>query len=418
MIEAWQHATGDTITVAVVEAPFDQEHIDLHGNISSQIPSNQPSGAMIDEHATNVAGILGATTGNGKGMAAVAPDANIVSLSDLYNYPFTQSSLIDVYNASWGPYDGTMGITDVDPLTTVISSAAIATANGSSVVFSNGNGGPHDQSAYDAIVSSTDTIAVTSVTDWASLPSYNELGSNIVISAYSGVGVNGITTTSMDNNFIDDFTGTSASAPLVSGIIALMLENNDLTQRDVQSILINTALMIDMDNSSWGTNLAGYTTSNQYGYGVIDAEAAVLAAQNSDYLISDHQPLTEILTSDQFTNSSNGDSVSIINRDLIAEQVVLNILSIDYFGGDENLQISLTHELNNESFSSTLFLPTITDTQQSYDAWSALSVQHFGESLEGEWNINILDTVTDTYLDGDQFEVELKFYYYDASSTI
>ena len=65
------------------------------------------------------------------------------------------------------------------------------------------------------------------------------------------------------------FSGTSAAAPVVSGVIALMLQANpELDWRDVQHILIETA---DKNpGEDWGDkdhlNKAGYSHSYNYGF--------------------------------------------------------------------------------------------------------------------------------------------------------
>ena len=148
---------------------------------------------------------------------------------------------------------------------------------------------------------------------------------------------------------------------------------------------------------------------------------AVQAALNGEYLISDHAMITETFNSSDFNNNSDGDSISFGDSNHIVEQVQLTIGAIDYTGGtggDENLQITLTHELDDKSFSSTLLFATTTDTPQNYDDWGALSVQHFGESLEGTWTVSMYDTLSSTFLDASNFEVDLEFFYYDPSITI
>ena len=109
--------------------------------------------------------------------------------------------------------------------------------------------------------------------------------------------------------------GTSAAAPTITGVVALMLSANpNLTWRDVRHILATTSRQIDSgygsayqrneqinlagytftgDTSSaltdgastarldygWQTNAAGYKYSNWYGFGLPNAAAAVAAAQ-------------------------------------------------------------------------------------------------------------------------------------------
>ena len=59
-----------------------------------------------------------------------------------------------------------------------------------------------------------------------------------------------------DTLYTSRFGGTSAATPLVSGVIALMLEANpNLTYRDVQEILVRSARQNDDLDESWITNL-------------------------------------------------------------------------------------------------------------------------------------------------------------------
>lgn len=101
--------------------------------------------------------------------------------------------------------------------------------------------------------------------------------------------------------------GTSSAAPNLSGVVALMLEANpNLGYRDVKHILAKTAKKVDSDNSGvtstsviegssspvvldqgWVENAAGYWFSNAYGFGAVDASAAVRMAKHyTDYLPS------------------------------------------------------------------------------------------------------------------------------------
>src|SRR5690606_36746184 len=72
----------------------------------------------------------------------------------------------------------------------------------------------------------------------------------------------------------------SSAAPHVAGCIALMLEANpNRTWRDVQQILVETSTKNDPSDSGWFTNAAGYHYNHNYGFGRINAAAAVEAAR-------------------------------------------------------------------------------------------------------------------------------------------
>jgi subtilisin-like proprotein convertase family protein len=73
--------------------------------------------------------------------------------------------------------------------------------------------------------------------------------------------------------------GTSYACPVVSGVVTLMLEANPLlTYRDVQGILAATTSRNDPTSPLWTTNAAGFIHNIRYGFGMVDAGAAVAAA--------------------------------------------------------------------------------------------------------------------------------------------
>ena len=91
--------------------------------------------------------------------------------------------------------------------------------------------------------------------------------------------------------------GTSAATPNTSGAVAMMLEANPkLSVRDIKYVLAKTAKHVDPNfagvssttiisgstvvlEQGWVTNAAGYAFSNRYGFGAVDAAAAVAAAK-------------------------------------------------------------------------------------------------------------------------------------------
>ncbi|PPU69238.1 S8 family peptidase [Xanthomonas pisi] len=92
-------------------------------------------------------------------------------------------------------------------------------------------------------------------------------------------------------NYNAVMNGTSAAAPTVSGVAALILSANaSLSARDVKYILATTARQIDpwqprvvyqgsVIDPGWITNAAGHHFSNWYGFGLADAAAAVYKAR-------------------------------------------------------------------------------------------------------------------------------------------
>ncbi|NJC01092.1 subtilisin family serine protease [Xanthomonas sp. 3272] len=93
-------------------------------------------------------------------------------------------------------------------------------------------------------------------------------------------------------NYTARMNGTSAASPTVAGVAALMLgANPQLTLRDVKYILATTATQVDptqpkalyngtVIDPGWVTNAAGHRFSNWYGFGLVDAAAAVERAMH------------------------------------------------------------------------------------------------------------------------------------------
>ena len=66
-------------------------------------------------------------------------------------------------------------------------------------------------------------------------------------------------------------TGTSASAPMAAGIIALALEANpSLTWRDDQHLIVKTSQPRNLKATDWRTNGMKRKVSHSYGYGIMD----------------------------------------------------------------------------------------------------------------------------------------------------
>ncbi|KOO35697.1 domain of subtilisin, partial [Chrysochromulina tobinii] len=129
-------------------------------------------------------------------------------------------------------------------------------------------------SRFTIFVGATDKLGLHSY--------YSETGSSLFISAPGG------DTTQHLNNWhvaatgsgcAEQGQGTSYACPVVSGVVALMLQANPLLGwRDVQGILAATTSRNDPTSSLWTTNAAGFIHNIKYGFGMVDAGAAVAAA--------------------------------------------------------------------------------------------------------------------------------------------
>jgi len=285
---AWNRGyTGRGVTIAVVDDGVYWNHEDLRPRIQQTLGRNwngapggetdpTPSGSQL--HGTMVAGLAAATVGNGWGIAGVAPSANLVSFrllggtmdSSMEAEAFgLHNELISIKSNSWGPTENSLS----GPAQSVVNALRDGTRNGRGglgvvYVFAGGNDGPGDNVNNDGYANSIFTIAVNALNVYGKRPWYAEPGCCLLISAPSGDSNNMISTTMGGTGYRYGSTGTSAAAPQVSGVIALMLEANPkLSWRDVREVLIASAALTDDIDPDWQTNGAGYHFNHYYGAG-------------------------------------------------------------------------------------------------------------------------------------------------------
>ena len=192
---------------------------------------------------------------------------------------------IDIFNNSWGAaYLARPGLA----IAALEKGAEVGReGNGNIYVFSAGNEVGADLN-FNAFASARQTIAVGAIGQDDRRTSYSTPGDTLLVTAYSsdeegGPAVFSTAFPSLDPEsdlpIHDDFGGTSASAPFVSGVVALMLDANpDLTARDVRHILVETAYQVDPGHRDWSKNGAGRDFNPHYGFGAVDPVAAVEAA--------------------------------------------------------------------------------------------------------------------------------------------
>ncbi|MFZ5438571.1 MAG: proprotein convertase P-domain-containing protein, partial [Myxococcota bacterium] len=81
-------------------------------------------------------------------------------------------------------------------------------------------------------------------------------------------------------NYSSTMNGTSGSTPVAAGVGALVLQvRPELSYRDVRRVLALSARQCDASSPGWSTNGAGLHVHHSYGFGVVDANAAVALAR-------------------------------------------------------------------------------------------------------------------------------------------
>ena len=290
---------GAGVNVVVVDDGMDYEHEDLSANVNTARNHDYTGGDDIydpfEYHGTAVAGIIAARD-NSLGVRGVAPRATLYGYNLLLNSTDANDAdavqrdpETDVSNNSWGPPDGP-GLDAAPGIWEMAIEKGITEGSDGKGIFyawAAGNGAlVGDNSNYDGYANHYGVTAACAVNDQGQRASYSEEGANLWVCAPSSDFTrdrHGITTTDNDDFYRDSFGGTSAAAPIVSGVAALVRSTNTaLSWRDIKLILAASARQNDADNAGWedgalkyGSDTERYHFNHEYGFGVVDAEAAV-----------------------------------------------------------------------------------------------------------------------------------------------
>ncbi|OZM56499.1 hypothetical protein CIB95_12040 [Lottiidibacillus patelloidae] len=326
---AWARGiTGKGVTVAVVDSGVSQsERNDFGERLIGRVTLNSN---VQDEfgHGTHVASIIAGdgTASNGK-YVGIAPGANILSVKySNANGMSTEADLVDAlqwifenrqdYNIRVVNISSTVGTKSRYTESATAAAVELLWASGVVVVTSSGNNGYDSCSTCSAPANDPFVITVGAVDDngteylgddfqkpWSSKgvtmsgvskPEVMAPGTNIV--AYMPYGNN---RNVKPENVVDGayfkMGGTSMAAPVVSGVVALMLEANpDLTPNQIKWILQATGRdylefkdrflrqlskeqkdNLDIDNVHHS-----YRAYSSGDYGIVNADAAVYYAVN------------------------------------------------------------------------------------------------------------------------------------------
>ncbi|MCG7973670.1 MAG: S8 family serine peptidase [Candidatus Thiodiazotropha taylori] len=445
---------GRGIRIVVVDDGVEIGHEDLAANVavdqswdyqnSDTDPSPpQPSASDPFAHGTAVAGLIAARDLNGVGVRGVAPRASLIG----YNAILTNTDAdkadamsrdaVDnaVSSNSWGSFDSTGMLESPPSLWESAIQTGLASGRfgrGIVYVFAGGNGAERgDNSNHDGYVNNRGIIAVGAVGNDGRQADFSESGANLWVSAPGSDCVlstdrtgelpyndSSDGTSDVSNRSYTCFSGTSAAAPVVSGVVGLILEANpNLGWRDVRLILARTARKNHASDSGWlttGTN-PRYNFNHKYGFGVPDAQAAVALARSwtnlgqerthTTDLESPNEPIADMgTTTSTITVSNSGiDHIEYVEITFSASHTEPGDLEILLTGPDGSQ--SLLSEPRGCSSGFPLFTRV---TCSSFNGWVFGSARHLGAAANGDWTLTVRDRVT-----GDSGTLQswrLKFY--------
>lgn len=315
---AWDLTTGvykvgslkdQAVKVAVIDDNFDINHEDLKDNVIAyrNFDANPDDNNVLPQngqysHGTSVTSFIAASA-NQKGLVGVAPDVKLILIKQEYisdsrtiaAFEYAKSQGAKVINCSWGTANG--------PSQALSDKIQELKNEGINIVFASGNDNKdldvasNDESELDSVIG----VGSSNASNERSV--YSNYGSKIDVLAPGGdlnsgkPGVLGAFVPNTETNTKDPIThnynidsnnysftqGTSFSAPITSGVIALMLSvNPKLNPDEIRTILIETA-----DKIGSGTNYSDIfndgtsSTFDRYNaYGKINAYKAVKRAKD------------------------------------------------------------------------------------------------------------------------------------------
>jgi subtilisin family serine protease len=232
-----------------------------------------------------------------------------------------------------------------------------------------------------------------------------------------------------DCNYTARMNGTSAAAPSVTGVVALLLEANPaLSWLDVRYILAKTSRQVDPGiaavtytpagastplvlSDAWVNNRGGFHFQSRYGFGLVDANAAVAMAQRYEAptgrrLAPVSAAVASAVRNQAMPESSGRVSVSeqsfrfANGGDLWAGPMQVDLRFNNTLGRSINpgtLQFEL---LNTESGERSILMPAYTGwyvggkfnpiPPQGSQDFRFFSNAFYGGSLSGNWTLRLL----------------------------
>ncbi len=463
----WSTNKGTGVVIGIVDDGLQRTHPDLAANVDETLPTrhiditdgdldptptaltDDPGTEYVNEaefgdnHGTAVAGMAAARGNNGIGVTGVAPEAKLVGIR-MISGPNTgadeaqafghMSAVIPIKNCSWGPTDVPWVLGTIAPVAKTGLTNAVTTGRGglgTIFLWAAGNGrGQQDQSNKDNYANAIEVCAIGALTKTGAPASYSEYGANVVAAAPA----DGVYTTDLmglagynpsldrrpisDKNYDSEFNGTSAAAPVASGVAALMLKANpNLGWRDVKEIFLRSSRKVAPTDAEWVSRSGGNVAlppikhNPKYGGGMLDAAAGAAMATNWANLPT----VTSQTLSTQQTTTIPDNSTAGITKSfdfaskpaLRVEHVELTLDMLHPYRGDVEIQlispggvVSTLAYVSSYDGGEEVFDPQfeqpLDPASRGYRPWTFTSLRHWGEGSQsnlGPWRLVLRDKV-------------------------
>jgi Ca2+-binding RTX toxin-like protein/subtilisin-like proprotein convertase family protein len=444
ILDAWADFTGRGVRVGIIDNFFDIDHLDMNGRFdlaASRDLADQPDSMNIrpdsvgNSHGTMVAATLGANGDDGAGMVGAAFGATMVgyvlrfggtsqarnTLTEHLNRALSDN--IDILNNSWSfstAFADDFSSSVWRDLAVALERHAVEGRGGLGTVMVVGAG---NDRAYDAVrwwldgdntnnhntTNSRYMITVGATGETGMVTDFSTPGASVFVAA-PGEMILTANVEDGDGDRTDDYIfarGTSLSTPIVSGVVALMLEaNHALGYRDVQDILALSADRIDPAGAGWINNGAsnwnggGMLVNSDVGFGLVDAHAAVRLAETwtGRQVHANEVQVTGIVGQEG--------SLAFVEGGMRTFDVALQNADVDFAAQWLELSVDIAHDnigdltitLVSPAGTRSVILDRPTGGSNTKDdlVFKLSSNQFWGESVNGNWTIEVADHGTGT----------------------
>ncbi|MEU4241235.1 S8 family serine peptidase [Actinoplanes sp. NPDC026619] len=266
--QAWERSTGAGAIVAVLDSGVNVGHPDLAAQVlpgADMTTGTEGPAHDVFGHGTHVAGTIAAATGNGTGIAGIAPDVKILPVQVLNDNGSGQMS-VAAQGVVWATDHGAdvinLSISGASSEQSMTAAIAYARSRGTVVVASAGNdrqkGNP---ASYPAAEPGVIAVAATDQSD--NVASFSTAGGYVDIAAPG----NAILSTYIQGSGYARMNGTSMAAPHVAAAAALLRSADPaLTPDQIEQTLESSAV-----------DLGAAGRDDDYGYGRLDIATALAA---------------------------------------------------------------------------------------------------------------------------------------------
>ncbi|MCW5943361.1 MAG: S8 family serine peptidase [Fimbriimonadaceae bacterium] len=442
---AWNaNRTGSGVVIGIVDDGLQTNHPDLAANYASgesfdfgegnAVPNPVYSG---DNHGTAVAGVAAARGGNAIGITGAAPLATLAGLRVDFEFPtdamFGDAALfrssgatrtIKIKNHSYG-----IGSTFV-PNATENNAVTTSSAAGTIHVFAAGNsrGGSVQDVNKVRPQNNPGVITVAALASDGRFAEYSAFGAPIVCTAPSSgsagmfdvvatdrtgaAGYNPAEDDFPNQDYVGRFGGTSASAPLVAGVLGIVKQvKPTLDARFAKHLLVRTCKVVDPTDATegsdggWKTNGAGVKFNQNYGFGLIDAGALVAEAANWSGVTTQVARTTGTVNVNAAIPDNNPTGISrtfTIAQGGKLEEVLITLNVTHTYRGD--LEGFLTSP---SGTTGRLFIRSGSDGAANF-SWTFCSNAFWGENAQGTWTLKLSDAFEEETGTWNSFSAELR----------